>query len=122
MTSAVFKRLPTTRPGTPPRSPRGGSPRPLRPPVLTRKPHPLELHTLIDKAAIRRRLRGTAAWREQWDHLLTMSEAENITIQALPLAAGAYETMVGQLLILSSPGAEQRGPSRNNPEGASPCR
>ncbi|WP_152551918.1 DUF5753 domain-containing protein [Actinokineospora spheciospongiae] len=75
--------------------------------VLTRKPHPLELHALIDEAAIRRRLGGTAAWREQLDHLLTMSEAENITIQVLPFVAGAYETMVSQLLILSFPEADE---------------
>lgn len=75
--------------------------------VLTRKPRPLELHALLDEAAIRRQLGGAAVWREQLDHLNTMSEAKNITIQILPFTAGAYETMAGQLLILSYPEADE---------------
>ena len=64
----------------------------------------VEVHHLAE-VAVQRRLGGTAAWREQLDHLLTMSEAENITIQVLPFAAGAHETVVGQIPILSFPEA-----------------
>jgi transcriptional regulator with XRE-family HTH domain len=75
--------------------------------VLTREPRPLELHALIDEAAIRRRLGGTVVWREQLDHLLAMSETSNVTVQILPFTAGAYETMAGPLLVLSYPEADE---------------
>src|SRR5690606_26079284 len=44
---------------------------------------PLKFRAIIDEAALSRPLSDAAAWREQLDHILRMSERPNVTIQVL---------------------------------------
>ncbi|MFE0020496.1 helix-turn-helix domain-containing protein [Amycolatopsis sp. NPDC059021] len=64
---------------------------------------PLHLHVLLDEAVIRRPVGGPVIMAEQIQHLLTMSERANVTVQLVPLSAGAYATMAGSFTVLSFP-------------------
>jgi transcriptional regulator with XRE-family HTH domain len=66
-------------------------------------PDPMELHALIDEAAIRREVGGRRVLREQLEHLLVMAERPNITLQVIPDAVGAYGTMNGSFIIVDYP-------------------
>ncbi|QFZ16728.1 helix-turn-helix domain-containing protein [Saccharothrix syringae] len=70
---------------------------------------PLHLHALVDEAVLRRVVGGPAVMREQLDHLLREGRTrDNVTIQVVPFAAGAYGGMSGSAVILDAddePGA-----------------
>jgi transcriptional regulator with XRE-family HTH domain len=55
---------------------------------------------LMDQAVLLRRVGGAKVMREQLEHLLTMSELPNVTIQIIPFTAGAHWGMNGEFLIL----------------------
>lgn len=61
---------------------------------------PLVVHAVLDEAALRRVVGGTAVMIEQVDHLLGLMGLANITVQALPFGAGEYPTMAGAVSIL----------------------
>jgi hypothetical protein len=67
---------------------------------LLDKENPLQLHSLIDEAAIRRTVGGPDVMAEQLAHLLAMGKRNNVTIQVVPFGAGAYGTMSGPVIIL----------------------
>ncbi|HEX3785925.1 MAG TPA: helix-turn-helix transcriptional regulator [Pseudonocardiaceae bacterium] len=75
---------------------------------LLGKDGPLALHSLIDEGVIRRVVGGADVMAEQLRHLLTVGAQDNVTIQVVPFAAGAYGTMSGPVSILSF--AEDDGP------------
>jgi transcriptional regulator with XRE-family HTH domain len=56
---------------------------------------PLQLHALIDEAALRRRVGGADTMRRQFDHLLDRMTWDNITVQVIPEDVGAYGPMSG---------------------------
>jgi transcriptional regulator with XRE-family HTH domain len=66
-------------------------------------PDPMEVHALVDEAVIRREVGGRTVLREQLEHLLTMAERPNITLQVIPDAVGAYGTMNGSFTIVDYP-------------------
>lgn len=64
------------------------------------KDNPLQLHSLIDEAVIRRAVGGPDVMAEQLAHLLAMGERDNVTIQVVSFGAGAYGPMSGPVTIL----------------------
>lgn len=70
---------------------------------LRRENSPLELHSLIDEAALHRMIGGPAVMVEQLDHLLAMAELPHVTIQVIPFDVGAHGALSGPLFILSFP-------------------
>lgn len=70
--------------------------------VLTRD-SPLQLAVVVDEAAILRMVGGPLVMREQLAHLATMAAHPNISVQVLPLAAGAHPATTGEFTILGFP-------------------
>lgn len=64
---------------------------------------PLRFWCVIDEAALLRPVGGAAVMRRQLDHLVAMSEMDNVTIQVLPLQVGAHPGMEGSFAILRFP-------------------
>jgi transcriptional regulator with XRE-family HTH domain len=70
--------------------------------VLTRD-NPLSLGVIVDEAVILRRVGDAGVMREQLAHLATMAARPNLTLQVLPLAAGAHPASTGEFTILTFP-------------------
>lgn len=68
--------------------------------VLTRPTTPLQLIAVVDEAAIRRVVGGTAIMRAQLEHLLEAAEAPNVTVQVVPFSAGAHPGMPGSFVVM----------------------
>jgi hypothetical protein len=64
---------------------------------------PLALDVVVDEAAVLRRVGGAEIMREQLAHLVAMAARPNLTLQVLPLAAGAHPATTGEFTILSFP-------------------
>ena len=64
---------------------------------------PLSLAVVMDEAAVLRRVGGADIMREQLAHLTSMAARPNVTIQVLPLGAGAHPATTGEFTILSFP-------------------
>jgi transcriptional regulator with XRE-family HTH domain len=62
---------------------------------------PLRLWAIMDEAAVRRLVGGTKTMREQLHHLIKMAGEPNITVQAIPFAAGAHPGMPGSFVHMS---------------------
>jgi hypothetical protein len=54
----------------------------------------------LDIGVVRRTVGGPTTMSEQLRHLLRMGNRENVTIQVVPYAAGAYGAMSGSCTIL----------------------
>lgn len=67
--------------------------------VLTAK-QPLTLWMVIDEAALRRPIGGLPVLREQLEHLITMAERPNITLQVMPYDVGGHAAAGGSFTIL----------------------
>jgi transcriptional regulator with XRE-family HTH domain len=52
--------------------------------ILTRQPGPVALFCILDEFALRRDIGGPAVMHEQLQHLLKLTEAENISIRVVP--------------------------------------
>lgn len=59
--------------------------------------------TVIDEAALRRRIGSEEVMLEQLDHLLTMSEHPRVTVQFLPFEAGAHVGLYGSFVLMGFP-------------------
>jgi transcriptional regulator with XRE-family HTH domain len=70
-----------------------------------REGEPLELWTILEEGALRRRVGGAAVMRDQLNHLLDLSSLSNVTIQVLPFEVGAYPGPGMHFNILSFPGS-----------------
>ncbi|WP_054052604.1 helix-turn-helix transcriptional regulator [Alloactinosynnema sp. L-07] len=64
---------------------------------------PLNLHVLMDEAAIVREVGGADVMREQLAYLLVASGRKTITLQIIPFGAGAYGSMSGSCVIVDYP-------------------
>ncbi|WP_282692841.1 helix-turn-helix transcriptional regulator [Streptomyces sp. CC208A] len=53
-------------------------------------PNALGFRTILPEAVLRRPLPDQAQWQEQLEHLLTMGDRRNVTIQVVPHSAGLY--------------------------------
>lgn len=70
--------------------------------ALTRD-NPLSLDVVLDEAAVLRTIGGAEIMREQLAHLVTIAARPNVTLQVLPLAAGARPATTGEFTVLSFP-------------------
>lgn len=61
---------------------------------------PLELHMIIDEAVVHRTLGSGSIGQLQVDHLLTMAEWQNVTVQVVPFASGVHGNMAGPITCL----------------------
>lgn len=77
--------------------------------LLTRANDPPHLFAVIDQAAILRPVGGPKVMREQLEHLLTMSELPNVSIQVVELDGGWYFGLNGAMVILAKPDASRVG-------------
>ncbi|WP_165966736.1 helix-turn-helix transcriptional regulator [Actinomadura sp. 7K507] len=68
--------------------------------VLTRENAPNAWFTL-DESALRRDIAGPDVMREQLQHILTLGERSNISIDVVPLTARYYPGLTGSFTILS---------------------
>lgn len=70
--------------------------------VLARD-NPLTLDVILDEAAVLRTVGGPEVMRGQLGHLATMAAQPNITVQVLPVVAGAHPATTGEFTILAFP-------------------
>ncbi|MBA0126463.1 helix-turn-helix transcriptional regulator [Haloechinothrix sp. YIM 98757] len=61
---------------------------------------PVEFNAVIDEAALRRPVGGSAAVADQLRHLLKMGERDNITVQVLPQSLGAHPGVDGSYVLM----------------------
>ncbi|WP_253673095.1 helix-turn-helix domain-containing protein [Streptoalloteichus tenebrarius] len=61
---------------------------------------PLELWAIVGEEALRREVGGAQVMTEQLDHILSLLELPNVTLQVLPLSHGAHPCMAGGLVLL----------------------
>jgi DNA-binding XRE family transcriptional regulator len=73
---------------------------------ILRRPEPPRLWVVIDEAVLRRPVGGSAVMRAQLGRLVEAAAQPNITLQVLPLAAGAHPVMYGMFHLLRFPAAE----------------
>ncbi|MFI9012276.1 helix-turn-helix domain-containing protein [Actinosynnema sp. NPDC053489] len=71
--------------------------------LLSRQPHPLQLHALIDEAALYRTVGSRELMARQLTHLLTVGAQENVTLRLASFDAGAYGAHFGALVLLDYP-------------------
>ncbi len=67
--------------------------------LLTRE-HAPRLWAVVDEAALRRPVGGPGVMKGQLERLIDATELPNVTLQVLPLDAGAHPAMVGSFSIL----------------------
>jgi transcriptional regulator with XRE-family HTH domain len=65
--------------------------------------NPPQLSVVLDEATVLRAVGAVDIMREQLAHLATMTARPNITIQVLPLTAGAHPATSGEFTILAFP-------------------
>ncbi|MFE0874044.1 helix-turn-helix domain-containing protein [Streptomyces smyrnaeus] len=68
-----------------------------------RAPH---VWAVIDEAALRRPVGGTATMRAQLRHLSAMSELPHVTVQIMPFSAGGHAAAGGPVTLLRLPESE----------------
>lgn len=66
---------------------------------LTSEENPLTLHAVISEAALRR-LADVPFAKEQFRHLVAMSERANVTIRVLPFSVGLHGSLSGGFVVL----------------------
>jgi transcriptional regulator with XRE-family HTH domain len=67
--------------------------------------NPLRLWTVLDEAALRRRVGDKGIMREQLEHLVEQSQLPHVTVQVIPFEMGAHPGLNGQYAILEFPDA-----------------
>ena len=67
---------------------------------ILRGPHPPQLRAVVDESALRRPASGRDVVRGQLRHLIEMAGHPAVTLQILPLSAGAHPAMGGPFTIL----------------------
>jgi transcriptional regulator with XRE-family HTH domain len=77
--------------------------------VLTREDDPPHLFAVIDQAALVRQVGGVKVMREQFQHLLTLGELPNVSIQVVELDGGWYFGMNGAIVVFTKPDARRVG-------------
>lgn len=75
--------------------------------ILTRK-EPLQLHAIIDEAALHRQVGGAEVMREQLEHLADVARRDNITLHVVPFTAGSHAALGGTFVILGFTSAYDR--------------
>ncbi|MGH3874552.1 MAG: helix-turn-helix domain-containing protein [Pseudonocardiaceae bacterium] len=67
---------------------------------------PLNLTALIEESVLDRPIGSTAAMQGQLEHLLVMSERDNVEVLVLPTALGAHDGLVGPFTLLDFAAAQ----------------
>jgi transcriptional regulator with XRE-family HTH domain len=62
---------------------------------------PLQLHVIMDEAALWRRVGGPGVMAEQMQRLQTMAALPHISVQVIPYSVGAHPGMPGSFALLS---------------------
>jgi transcriptional regulator with XRE-family HTH domain len=65
--------------------------------------NPMSLWAVLAEGVLRQHVGGPAVMQAQLEHLATMAELPNITVQVLPFSRGAHSGMFGPYLLLSFP-------------------
>jgi transcriptional regulator with XRE-family HTH domain len=68
--------------------------------LLLRDESPLRFWSVIDEAALARRVGTAATMRKQYAKLLEFADRDNVTIQVLPFAKGAHPATTGTFALL----------------------
>jgi hypothetical protein len=77
----------------------------LRRQALLDQQNPPQLHVVVDEAALRRRVGGSATMRAQLDRLVARCALPNISVQVIPFDHGMYKAVEGgSFTILEFPG------------------
>lgn len=71
--------------------------------MLTRPTNPADLVAIIDESVLLRPIGGSKVLADQLQHLATMTERSNISVQVLPLDAQAQPVYWGSLVIVRFP-------------------
>lgn len=66
-------------------------------------PDPVHLWAVVDEAALHRQVGSRGIMRLQMERLVEAVTAPNVTLQVLPLSAGAHAGVDGSLLLMSFP-------------------
>jgi transcriptional regulator with XRE-family HTH domain len=64
------------------------------------RPGPASLRVVVDEAALRRPIGGSAVMRAQLKHLIEISQRPNVTIQVLPFKMGGHSAVGGPFSVL----------------------
>jgi hypothetical protein len=67
--------------------------------------NPLRLWTVMDEAALRRKVGSPSLMRDQLEHLVEQSQLPHVTVQVIPFEMGAHPGLNGQYAILEFPDA-----------------
>lgn len=68
--------------------------------LLDRREDPLTIWMIFDEAVLRRKVGEPELMSAQLDHLLTLSERRNVTIQILPFDAGPHVAATGSFTLI----------------------
>jgi transcriptional regulator with XRE-family HTH domain len=71
--------------------------------VLDREPSPLRLWAVVDEAALHRVADSPAVMADQLDHLASMAQRPNVTIQVVPFVTGVNPYSFGAFRVLGFP-------------------
>ena len=67
--------------------------------IFERSPAPA-LSFVLEEATLRRRVGSTMVWRQQLEHLLEVGRLRNVTLQVMPISAGAHPGLDGRIEVL----------------------
>jgi transcriptional regulator with XRE-family HTH domain len=73
---------------------------------ILHRPGPLRLWAVIDEAALRRPIGGTAVARAQLEHLIEIARLSHVNIQVAPFSSGSRAVAGGPVTLLRFPEAE----------------
>ncbi|WP_255953017.1 helix-turn-helix domain-containing protein [Streptomyces odontomachi] len=66
---------------------------------------PLELWVVLAEGVLRQQVGGASVMRDQLEHVLTMADLPNVTVQIMPFSRGAHAGMFGPYVLMSFPQA-----------------
>ncbi|GGU26662.1 helix-turn-helix domain-containing protein [Lentzea flava] len=76
---------------------------------LTDDDEPLIFTAVIEEAALDRLVGGVEIMRDQYAHLLTLAERDNITLHLMPTSVAVHDGLDGEFILLDFPEARSIG-------------
>jgi len=67
--------------------------------AITRSDRPVEVHAILDEAAVRRVIGSTDIMREQYEHLADLAALDHVTVQILPMSQPVYRARDNFILM-----------------------
>ncbi|MDN3023899.1 helix-turn-helix transcriptional regulator [Streptomyces sp. S.PB5] len=71
--------------------------------AITRSDRPVEVHAILDEAAVRRVVGGYDAMREQYERLAGLAALDHVTVQILPMSQPVYRARDNFILMEFEP-------------------